>query len=165
MADDGGGWLSKTFSSVDEVVKAGLKAIGLQKLVEYSRIFNTFLNNFKKFIENPPRYIVALLLGILLYVVNTISNALSAAISAFEAPAEGINTGLMTFGDLLGGGILDIVGSVNQAAINIALGAGPLAPVGVFLLWLAEMYLLYLLIMAAAPYAGAALQTVIGGGR
>jgi hypothetical protein len=124
-----------------------------------------FVTQFSDFIKNPPRYIVALFLGGVLYVVNTVSNALSSAISAFEAPARALNDGLTAFGELAGGGILDIVGSVNQAAINIALGAGPLAPVGVFLLWLAEMYLLYLLIMTAAPYAGAALQTVTGGGR
>jgi len=170
VADGGGdGWADKALDVVlnnaGEVVKEGLKLIGLGKLTEYSGIFNSFLKNFKKFIENPPRYIVALLLGIVLYVVNTISNALSAAISAFEAPAEAINTGLMTFGDLLGGGVLNIVGSVNRTAINFALGAGPLAPIAVFFLWLAEMYLLYLLIMAAASYAAPVLQSVVGGGR
>lgn len=160
MADDGGG-----LPSFDTIVKGGLRAIGLGKLVDYSGIFNSFLNNFKKFIQNPPRYIVALLLGGILYVVNTVSNALSGAISAFELPAEALNDGLTTFGDLLGGGIISIVGSINQAAINIALGAGPLAPVGVFLLWLAEMWLLYRLILATAAYAGPAVQAVVGGGK
>jgi hypothetical protein len=76
-----------------------------------------------------------------------------------------LNDGLITIGELAGGGIISIIGSINQAAINIALGAGPLAPVGVFLLWLAEMWLLYRLILATAAYAGPAVQATIGGGR
>lgn len=154
MADDKGG-----------VVATGLRIIGLGGLVEYSGDVNSFVKNFRKFIENPLRYIVALLLGGILYVVNTISNAISGAISAFEAPAEALNDGLTALGELVGGGIISIVGSINQTAIDFALGAGPLAPFAVFFLWLAEMYLVYLLIMAAAPYAGAAVAVVFGGGR
>lgn len=160
MSDDGGG-----LPSFDKIVSEGLSMIGLGKLVDHSGAVNSFVKNFRKFIQNPPRYIVALLLGGILYVVNTISNALSGAISAFEAPAEALNDGLTAFGELAGGGIISIVGSINQTAINFALGAGPLAPIAVFFLWLAEMYLLYLLIMTAAPYAGAAVSAVFGGGR
>lgn len=160
MADDGGGGLSL---NPKQIVETGLRAIGLGALVDYTGTFNDFVQDFKPFIQNPPRYIVALIVGLGLWVTNTISDGLNAALALFEEPAPVIGSAITGAGELLGNAVLNTVGTVNQTAIDVALGAGPLAPVGVFVLWLLEMYLVYRAVLLLAPAASAFLKSLVGG--
>lgn len=175
MADGESGGGNKLPSPV-EIVKRGLESLSLGWLVnlggegkwlnnitgnEGSDLVN-LVTNFRKFVKNPGRWVVAVVVGLALWVVNSISDAINDAVLLLEIPAEFAGDIIIGVGRPIGKLVVGGIGGLNQALIATLVGTGPLAPLALFGLWLAEMWVLYRLIAMTVPAAGPVVNRILG---
>jgi len=149
-----------------EVVKIGLRAIGLGPFIELYEFqaerLRQLVQNFGRFVQDPPRYIVAMLVAVALTVTTWVSNFIETVISLFQWPATVLGNALSAGVGQLASELLLLVTQLNQTAVETAVGTGPVAPFAVFALFVAEMLALYFVLSLLAPQISSALATLVG---